>query len=231
MTTEKYGRKAERWSQDAYADAATYFGRRGEVILTLGPALHPGDTLLDLACGDGALADYLPGIRYAGLDASPDMVEVGRRRGRDLTLGDLNDYEPAKPVTATTCFRAIYYADDRAAFFRRVAGYTERKFVFDLNPRQYRVADVRADLQAAGFDELALRPFFSPQHHSLPKPALNAHCVLSSRRDRSREPCSRCGSATCALRSAAAGRCSSPSLRACAGRPTPDRGRAARRSA
>ena len=23
MTTEKYGRKAERWSQDAYADAAT----------------------------------------------------------------------------------------------------------------------------------------------------------------------------------------------------------------
>ena len=163
MTTEKYGRKAERWSQDAYADAATYFGRRGEVILTLGPALHPGDTLLDLACGDGALADYLPGIRYAGLDASPDMVEVGRRRGRDLTLGDLNHYELAKPVTATTCFRAIYYA-----------GYTERKFVFDLNPRQYRVADVRADLQAAGFDELALRPFFSPQHHSLPKPALRA---------------------------------------------------------
>ena len=102
------------------------------------------------------------------------MVEVGRRRGRDLTLGDLNDYEPAEPVAATTCFRAIYYADDRAAFFRRVAGYTERKFVFDLNPRQYRVADVRADLQAAGFDELALRPFFSPQHHSLPKPALRA---------------------------------------------------------
>ena len=174
MTTEKYSRKAERWSQDAYADAVTYFGRRGEVILALGPALHPGDTLLDLACGDGALADYLPGIRYTGLDASPDMVEVGRRRGRDLALGDLNDYEPAEPVTATTCFRAIYYADDRAAFFRRVAGYTERKFVFDLNPRQYRVADVRADLQAAGFDELALRPFFSPQHHSLPKPALRA---------------------------------------------------------
>jgi SAM-dependent methyltransferase len=174
MTTEKYGRKAERWSQDAYADAATYFGRRGEVILTLGPALHPGDTLLDLACGDGALADYLPGIRYSGLDASPDMVEVGRRWGRDLTLGDLNDYEPADPVTATTCFRAIYYANDRAAFFRRVAGYTERKFVFDLNPRQYRVADVRADLQAAGFDELAVRPFFSPQHHSLPRPALRA---------------------------------------------------------
>ena len=174
MTSEKYGPKAERWTEDAYADAATYLRRRGEVILALGPALNPGDTLLDLACGDGGLADYLPGIRYAGVDASPEMVDVGRRRGRKLSLGDLNHYEPAEPVVATTCFRAIYYADDRAAFFRRVAGYTERKFVFDLNPRQYRVADMHADLKVAGFDGLALRPFFSPQHHSLPKPALNA---------------------------------------------------------
>jgi SAM-dependent methyltransferase len=173
MTTEKYGPKAERWSEDAYADAPTYFRRRGEVILALGPELHPGDTLLDLACGDGGLADYLPGIRYTGVDTSPEMVEVGRRCGRKLVLGDLNDFEPAEPVAVTTCFRAIYYADDRAAVFRRVAGYTEGKFVFDLNPRQYRVTDVRADLQAAGFDQLALQPFFSPQHHSLPKPALS----------------------------------------------------------
>src|SRR6476619_2681052 len=100
------------------------------------------------------------------------MVEVGRRRGRDLTLGDLNDYEPAEPVIATTCFRAIYYADDRAAFFGRVAGYTERKFVFDLNPRQYRVDDVRADLRRAGFDQFELRPFFSPQRFALPRPLL-----------------------------------------------------------
>ena len=71
-------------------------------------------------------------------------------------------------MTATTCFRAIYYARDRAAFFRQVAGYTERKLVFDLNPRQYRVADVRADLRAAGFDALMLRPFFAPQRVSLP---------------------------------------------------------------
>lgn len=173
MTTGKYGPKAERWSQDAYADAATYFRRRGEVILSLGPSLHPEDTLVDLACGDGGLADYLPRIRYTGIDSSPEMVDVGSKRGRNMALGDLNDYEPAEPVVATTCFRAIYYADDRVDFFRRVAGYTQRKFVFDLNPRQFRVADVRADLQAAGFDELALQPFFSPQQHSLPKPALS----------------------------------------------------------
>ena len=99
------------------------------------------------------------------------MVEAARRRGRDVVLADLNEYEPPEPVTATTCFRAIYYARDRADFFRRVAGYTERKLVFDLNPRQYRVADVREDLRAAGFDVLELRPFFTPQRVSLPAPA------------------------------------------------------------
>jgi SAM-dependent methyltransferase len=159
------------WTETAYADPHEYLAHRAELILSLGPRLEPGDTLLDLACGDGGLADHLPGIRYRGVDMSPEMVESARRRGRDVVLGDLNDYEPAEPVAATTCFRAIYYTRDRAAFFRRVAGYTERKLVFDLNPRQYRVADVEADLRPAGFDRFELRPFFSPQRVSLPGPA------------------------------------------------------------
>ena len=170
MTTSKYGPQAERWTEDAYADADAYLAHRAELIRTLGPPLRPGDTVLDLACGDGGLAEHLQGIRYRGVDASREMVEAGRRHGRDIALGDLNDYEPPEPVAATTCFRAIYYARDRRAFFRRVAGYTDRKLVFDLNPRQYRVADVQKDLVAAGFDRLELRPFFSPQRVSLPRP-------------------------------------------------------------
>lgn len=173
MTAGKYGAKAERWSEDAYADAATYFRHRGEAILATGPQLARGDVLLDLACGDGALGDYLPGIEYRGVDVAPEMVEVGRRLGRELEVGDLNDYRPPEAVAATTCFRAVYYATDRPALFRRIAGYTERKFVFDLNPRRYSLREVRSDLEAAGFDRLELRPFFSPQHQRLPGPAVH----------------------------------------------------------
>lgn len=165
----KYGPQAERWTEEAYADAAAYLAHRAELIVSLGPRLEPGDAVLDLACGDGGLADHLPGLRYLGVDASPEMVDAARSKGRHVALADLNDYEPDRPVIATTCFRAIYYARDRAAFFQRVAGYTERKLVFDLNPRQYRVDDVRRDLGAAGFDRLELRPFFSPQRVSLPR--------------------------------------------------------------
>ena len=162
------------WTETAYADPHAYLAHRAELILSLGPRLEPGDTLLDLACGDGGLSAHLPGIHYRGVDSSPDMVRSAHERGRDVVLGDLNAYEPPEPVAATSCFRAIYYAEDRAELFRRAAGYTEKKLVFDLNPRQYRVADVRADLRAAGFDGLELRPFFSPQRFSLPGFATSA---------------------------------------------------------
>jgi SAM-dependent methyltransferase len=174
VTSEKYGPQAEGWSEDAYADADSYLAHRAALVVSLGLPLRAGDTVLDLACGDGGFAEQLQDFRYLGVDASPEMVEAGKRCGRDVVLGDLNDYEPPEPVAATTCFRAIYYARDRAAFFNRVAGYTERKFVFDVNPRQYRLADVRADLRAAGFDRLELRPFFAPQTVSLPAPFATA---------------------------------------------------------
>ncbi|TML56708.1 MAG: class I SAM-dependent methyltransferase [Actinobacteria bacterium] len=162
----------------AYADAATYLAHRGDLVLSLGPPLEQGDTVLDLACGDAAAAEHLPGLRYVGLDASAEMVKAAQLRGRTVVLGDLNDYEPSEPVAATTCFRAIYYAKDRTAFFRRVAEYTERKFVFDLNPRQYRVEDVCAEVRAAGFDQVELRPFFSPQRFSLPRSVASALYAL-----------------------------------------------------
>ncbi len=142
--------------------------------------------MLDLACGDGGLGELLVerGLRYRGVDVTREMVEEAERRLGDraaIELGDLNDYVPPAPVAATTVFRAIYYARDRAAFFRHAAEYTRKKLVFDLNPRQYRVEDVLADLRGAGFAQVDLRPFFVPQTVALPGPvvalarALRAH--------------------------------------------------------
>lgn len=165
---QKYGGKAADWTETAYADADAYLSHRAEIVRTLGPPLGPGDLVLDLACGDGGFGDFLPQQRYLGVDASEEMVAAGRARGRELVHADLNAFEPAGPVQATTIFRAIYYAADRVALLRRIAGYTEKKLVFDLNPRQYRLEDVRADARAAGFDRFETRPFFVPQTRSVP---------------------------------------------------------------
>jgi hypothetical protein len=109
------------------------------------------------------------------------MVESARMRLGErapIELGDLNDYAPESPVAASTVFRAIYYARDRRTFFRHVRSYTEKKLVFDLNPRQYHVDDVVGDLRGAGFGSIHMRPFFVPQTVSLPGPALTAAKAL-----------------------------------------------------
>jgi hypothetical protein len=172
---DQYARQAEEWTESAYADATAYLAHRADLIVELGPRLAPDDEVLDLACGDAGLGDMLirRGLRYRGVDSTPEMVDqAGRRLGdrAPVELGDLNDYVPPAPVAATTVFRAIYYARDRREFFEHVAAFTEKKLVFDLNPRQYRLADVLSDLRASGLGRVSLRPFFMPQTVALPGP-------------------------------------------------------------
>jgi SAM-dependent methyltransferase len=173
---EQYARQARDWTERAYADATTYLAHRAELVVAMGPELVPGDEVLDLACGDGGLGDLFlaRGLRYRGVDSTSEMVEAARRRLGErapVEAGDLNEYVPPTPVAATTVFRAIYYVRDRRAFFRHVAAFTEKKLVFDLNPRQYRVEDVLTDLRPAGFAHVSLRPFLMPQTVALPRPA------------------------------------------------------------
>jgi SAM-dependent methyltransferase len=175
----QYARKAEGWSDRQYADSGVYLERRAELVIALGPALVAGDEVLDLACGDGGLGEELlrRGLAYRGVDAEPAMVDAAARRLGDravLEVGDLNTYAPPSPVAAITVFRAIYYATDRLGFLQHARGLTRGKLVFDLNPRQYEVEGVLADLRAAGFPNVVLRPFFVPQTIRLPGLAIAA---------------------------------------------------------
>ena len=176
MKHDQYARQAEAWTDRAYADAETYLAHRADLVVGLGPGLVPGEEVLDLACGDGGLGELLlaRGLRYRGVDSTREMVDAARRRLGERAVveaGDLNEYVPPAPVAATTVFRAIYYAHDRRTFFRHVASFTEKKLVFDLNPRQYAPGDVLEDLRNAGFTRVTLRPFFMPQTRALPRSA------------------------------------------------------------
>ena len=171
----KYDELAERFTEHEYGDPGRYFGHRAEIVVSLGPRLERGDTILDLACADGSAVPPLAerGLAYTGVDASAAMVEVARRRHGDrarFELGDLLSWDPPEPVSATTIFRSLHLVDDRVAFFRRVAGFTRKKLVFDLSLRRYALDDLRRELRESGFDGFATRPFLVPQHGRLPAP-------------------------------------------------------------
>jgi SAM-dependent methyltransferase len=176
----QYAADAERWSEREYANAAAYLRHRADLIRSLGPALTRGARLVDLACGDGALAAYLPELTYVGVDVNRAMVDVTRRRGVEVVEADLNDFRPSEPVEVTALFRAIYYARDRRALFEHVAAYTTTKFVFDFSPRRYAVEEIRRDLLAAGLDDIRLRAFFVPQKAALPAGLLRTMIAFES---------------------------------------------------
>jgi len=171
---DKFDRIAAGYSEHDYADPQRYAARRAQVIVELGPSLEPGASVLDLGCGDGIMAAPLAahGLRYWGTDASAGMIEAARRRnpGVPFEVARSEEYEPPEPVDATICLRSFYYAPDRRAFFRRVAGYTRTKFVFDFRPRVHDPTEIVADLRAAGFSAIDLRPFFLPQLRRVPVP-------------------------------------------------------------
>jgi SAM-dependent methyltransferase len=139
--------------------------------------------VLDLACGDGNVAEPLLalGLRYRGVDGSAAMVEEARARLGDrvpFDLGLLDEYEPPEPVDMTICLRTVYSLPDPRPVFRRVAGYTRRKLVFDFDPRATERDGVLRALRESGFGGVELRPFLLPQSVRLAAPARGAVLAL-----------------------------------------------------
>jgi hypothetical protein len=98
------------------------------------------------------------------------MVEVARRAlGDRVTRGTL-EYVPPEPVDASTIFRSLYLAPDRREFLAHLHGFTRTRLIFDFDPRAHDARAVLDDVRAAGWADLRVRPFLTPQRATLPRP-------------------------------------------------------------
>ncbi len=75
------------WDPGAYARNARFVSDLGAGVLDL-LAPKPGELILDLGCGDGALTAKIAeaGAEVIGVDASPLMVEATRARGMEAVV-------------------------------------------------------------------------------------------------------------------------------------------------
>ncbi len=80
---------AQSWDPERYARNARFVAELGRPLIELLDP-KPGERVLDLGCGDGALTEVLAGLGLdvVGLDASPEQVAAARRRGLDARVGD-----------------------------------------------------------------------------------------------------------------------------------------------
>lgn len=81
--------QTQRWDPARYARTARFVAELGEPLLDL-LAPKPGERVLDLGCGDGALTERLAGAgaTVVGIDASAEQVAAARARGLDARVGD-----------------------------------------------------------------------------------------------------------------------------------------------
>jgi SAM-dependent methyltransferase len=80
---------SSQWSPSDYATNAAFVPALGAAALDL-LSPKPGEMIVDLGCGDGALTRKImdSGARVIGLDASEAMVEAARSRGVDAFVAD-----------------------------------------------------------------------------------------------------------------------------------------------
>jgi len=78
---------SQTWDPTRYERAARFVSELGEPLIAL-LAPRPGEHILDLGCGDGALTLKLvaTGAEVVGVDASPAMVRAAQERGVDARV-------------------------------------------------------------------------------------------------------------------------------------------------
>jgi SAM-dependent methyltransferase len=111
------------WQATQYAENARFVSDLGAPVLDL-LAPRPGERILDLGCGDGALTEKIAaaGAEVLGVDSSRSMVESARGRGIDARLADIRQLSFSSEFDAVFSNAALHWvreADTAIAGVRR----------------------------------------------------------------------------------------------------------------
>lgn len=82
-------KSVQKWDPERYAKNARFVADLGMPVIEL-LAPKPGERILDLGCGDGALTARLAelGCEVVGVDSSPELIAAARKLGLDARVAD-----------------------------------------------------------------------------------------------------------------------------------------------
>src|SRR5271154_1552501 len=175
MTAQPAASTGQTWNTDAYAANGRFVATLASGVVDL-LAPQPGEKILDLGCGDGALTEQLAntGAIVTGVDASPAMVAAALKRNLKIDLHDATDLPYENQFDAVFSNAALHWLS--AAKQPAVLAGIHRslhpggRFVAEMGG-QGNIAAIRTALQSTlapfGIDseENAASFFPSPSHY------------------------------------------------------------------
>ncbi len=101
---------SQQWNSSRYGKNARFVSDLGEPVVDLLDP-QPGERILDLACGDGALTEKIiaRGAEVVGVDGSSDMVAAAGQRGIDARVIDAYQLEFASEFDAVFSNAALHW--------------------------------------------------------------------------------------------------------------------------
>jgi SAM-dependent methyltransferase len=129
----------------------------------------PGQRILDLGCGDGALTEKIAasGADVVGLDASASQVEAARARGLEARLGDGTGLDFESEFDAVFSNAALHWMTPPEAVVAGInralkpGGRLVAEFGGAGNVARIEAALMKA-LERRGFDAAAANPWYFP---------------------------------------------------------------------
>src|SRR4051812_36345297 len=147
--------------------------RRAALVREWGTVLRPGDRVLELGCGDGALSCLLAseGFDVTGVDISPGMIEEAKSRAvresspARFEVADSDTLKAREPFDAVVSFMSAFftYTENPSEFLSRVAPLVRKKMIVDWNFRSpCAIEEAAGALEQAGLCDVEWRPWLVP---------------------------------------------------------------------